>query len=339
MVTRLLADRRVRRAAAIAVGVGLLVAIVLQRETVVEAVVRLRTLSVPILAALTVLAVLDRVLRAEVIRSLLPQLSLARSEVIGDVGAAASKGLPLGGPVGTVLRWQIAKERNVDAVAFVAMLVASGVAAAFASWTFSLVSTVVDTLGRSTDIADAAIIAVAVVVLVGSLVFWVFVLRSDRVYNWLLSWSPWLMTRLTAMIPSLADSDPEQTLTRLRATLRSVGARPFPLMTRTAVAQVNGALILWLALQGIGVGPELGVSEFARVFFVTHVVGSFAPTPGGVGLIEAGLAGALIAAGVEGSIALAGVLIYRFITFVLPIIIGAVLYVIWQRRRAVELVR
>jgi uncharacterized protein (TIRG00374 family) len=94
--------------------------------------------------------------------------------------------------------------------------------------------------------------------------------------------------------------------------------------------------ILWVALDGLGVGDELGVTEFARVFFVAHILGSLAPTPGGVGVIEAGVTGALVAAGVATDVALAGVLVYRFITYVLPIVIGTVWYLIWRSQPNVQ---
>ncbi|MEM8925371.1 MAG: lysylphosphatidylglycerol synthase domain-containing protein [Actinomycetota bacterium] len=329
----LLADPRVRRLVSVTIGLALVAAIVVQRRTVAEAVGHLGNLSVGVVGGLIVLAVADRVLRAELIRSLLPELSLLRGEMISDIGAAASKGLPAGGPLGTVLRWQIAKEGGVDAVGFVTMLVAAGVATAFVGWTLPLVATVVDTVGRSTDALDVAIIAVSAVVLMASLAFWAVVLTSGRAEGWLATRSDWIIGRLARVAPSLSEADPHAVVTRLLAGLRRIAARPVPLLVRTAAIHLNGAVILWLALQGLGVGPDLGASEFARVFFVTHLVGSFAPTPGGVGLIEVGLSAALIAAGVDDGVAVAAVVIYRLITFVAPIVVGALLYVPWQRRR------
>ena len=51
--------------------------------------------------------------------------------------------------------------------------------------------------------------------------------------------------------------------------------------------------------------------------------GTFAPTPGGVGVVEAGMTGALVAAGVAAAPALAAVLVYRFLTYIVPILLGA----------------
>ena len=91
-------------------------------------------------------------------------------------------------------------------------------------------------------------------------------------------------------------------------------------------------MILLVALRALGVGGELGTTEFFRVFFLAHLAGTFAPTPGGVGVVEAGLTGALMAAGVETTTALAAVLIYRFATYVVPIVFSAALYLAWRVR-------
>ena len=333
---RLATNQLVRRLAMAVVLVALIVAVVLQRTTIIEAIAELRTLSAWALALLGVLAVLDRVLRAEVIRSLLPMISLARAEVISDVGAAATKGIPLGGPLGTVLRWQIARERGVEAVGFLAMLVATGVAAAFTSWGLALVAAVADLPGRSLTGVDVAILAVSVTMLVGAVVFWALVLGTETVERWAVEQSSWICTRFVGLVPSLATADPEALIRDLWVALRRFAARPLPLMARTVLAQLNGVAILWVALVSLGGGSEPSVTAFARVFFVTHILGSMVPTPGGVGVMELGLTGALVAIGVPTPTALGAVLVYRFITFLLPIVVGTVLYGAWQRRRRGE---
>jgi uncharacterized membrane protein YbhN (UPF0104 family) len=119
-------------------------------------------------------------------------------------------------------------------------------------------------------------------------------------------------------------------LLEVRSSLRAVAGRPFGLLWRTAVAQSVGAVILLVALRGVGVGAELGMIELARVYFVVTLLSAFVPVPGGVGVVEAGLTGALVAAGVDAPSALAGVLVYRLITYVVPIVLGALLYVVWR---------
>jgi uncharacterized membrane protein YbhN (UPF0104 family) len=115
-----------------------------------------------------------------------------------------------------------------------------------------------------------------------------------------------------------------------------VARRPIGLLARTTAAQACGAVILLVALRGLGVGDELGTVEFARVFFVVTLLSSFVPVPGVIVGVGAGLTGALVAAGIDPTAALAGVLVYRLLTYVVPIVVGAILYVVWRaevRRR------
>jgi len=80
-----------------------------------------------------------------------------------------------------------------------------------------------------------------------------------------------------------------------------------------------GSPVLWSALilaWGVGVGA-----------------GSFGLTPGGLGIVEAALAAALVAAGVHSPEALAAVLVYRLISFWLVDAFGWTLYVATRKRR------
>ncbi|MFZ0324067.1 MAG: lysylphosphatidylglycerol synthase domain-containing protein, partial [Actinomycetes bacterium] len=49
---------------------------------------------------------------------------------------------------------------------------------------------------------------------------------------------------------------------------------------------------------------------------------SAAPTPGGVGAVEAALIGGLSAAGLPAAIAVASVFLYRLVTFWIPVLPG-----------------
>ncbi|RBY87775.1 lysylphosphatidylglycerol synthase domain-containing protein [Blastococcus sp. TF02A-30] len=71
------------------------------------------------------------------------------------------------------------------------------------------------------------------------------------------------------------------------------------------------------------------------VYLVASTVGSVAPTPGGLGAVEAALVGGLTATGVPVSSALAAVLAFRTVTFWLPAPLGWLAFVHLQRRRAI----
>jgi uncharacterized protein (TIRG00374 family) len=80
------------------------------------------------------------------------------------------------------------------------------------------------------------------------------------------------------------------------------------------------ALTLWASIEAFG-----GGTTFVTVTVVTMVGGtlaSAAPTPGGVGAVEAALIGGLAAFGVPTAIAVPSVLLYRVLTVWLPVFAG-----------------
>jgi uncharacterized protein (TIRG00374 family) len=317
-----------------AITVLLIAAVWFRREMIADAVDEISTMSIGVVAALVVLGVIERVSRADIVRRLLGTGSFLRSLTIHDVGSAASKGLPLGGPVATGLRWSIARDASIPTTTFTSMLVAYGVATTFVTWMLPFGVLMVDITVRQPTTTDLAMLAACAVVVGGSALFWAVVLRSERITAWLVHLLHGISDRAVRRWPSLASHmaghDLGAGLLEVRSSLRSVASRPFGLLWRTAVAQAVGAVILLVALRGVGVGAELGMVELARVYFVVTLLSAFVPVPGGVGVVEAGLTGALVAAGVDPSSALAGVLVYRLITYVVPIVLGALLYVVWR---------
>ncbi len=83
---------------------------------------------------------------------------------------------------------------------------------------------------------------------------------------------------------------------------------------------LGAALALWASVEAFG-----GSVEFVTVTIVTMIGGtlaSAAPTPGGVGAVEAALIGGLAAFGVPASVAVPAVLLYRVLTCWLPVFVG-----------------
>ena len=309
-----------------------------QRDTIGSAFAEMRSMSTAVVGALIVLGVVERVTRADILRRLLGATSFAEALTIHDVGAAASKGVPLGGPLATGLRWSIARDADIATTRFASALVAYGVATTFVTWMLPFGVLLADITQRPPTNTDLVMLAVCLVVLGGSISFWLVVLNSERVTDWVVRSTRRAWTGVGRRVAAAQAHDPAASFIEVRASLRAVGRRPAGLLARTAVAQACGAVILLVALRGVGVGAELSTLEFARVYFVVTLLSSFVPVPGGVGVVEAGLTGALVAAGVAPPVALAGVLVYRLLTYVAPIVVGSVLYVAWRlrsRRRSV----
>lgn len=92
-----------------------------------------------------------------------------------------------------------------------------------------------------------------------------------------------------------------------------------------AATTLGNAFALWAAIEAFG-----GDTSFITVTVVTMVGGtlaSAAPTPGGVGAVEAALIGGLAAFGMTAAVAVPSVLLYRVLTTWLPVFAG------WQVMR------
>jgi uncharacterized membrane protein YbhN (UPF0104 family) len=126
--------------------------------------------------------------------------------------------------------------------------------------------------------------------------------------------------------------------TRRRRTLAPVGAgvREARRLARTGNAGLLGALmwwgfdiaVLWACFEAFGDSPAIAV------LVVAYFVGTLAntlPLPGGIGGVEGGMIGALVAFGVDPALALIAVLAYRGFAFWLPIIPGVIAFVTLRR--------
>jgi uncharacterized protein (TIRG00374 family) len=87
---------------------------------------------------------------------------------------------------------------------------------------------------------------------------------------------------------------------------------------------------LLVTLYAIGASPDIWLVFLA--FIVASVLSMIPLTPGGLGFVEAGLAGTLAIAGIGGGKAVLATLVFRLASFWLPMPVGAVAAVLFRRR-------
>jgi uncharacterized membrane protein YbhN (UPF0104 family) len=122
--------------------------------------------------------------------------------------------------------------------------------------------------------------------------------------------------------------------------LRSIGPRLLDAVSHPLRLALSSAANLVLtfsylvafiaALHAVGAHPA--ILPAAVVYLAGNAVGAAAPTPGGIGGVEAVLAAGLTAIGIPAHEAIPAVLLFRIATFWLPIPAGWVSYVLLQRR-------
>jgi uncharacterized protein (TIRG00374 family) len=87
---------------------------------------------------------------------------------------------------------------------------------------------------------------------------------------------------------------------------------------------------LLLALRAVGANPRPSLVVLA--YASAELLAQIPLTPGGLGFVEAGLVGTLGLAGIPGHAALAATLLYRLVSYWLPIPAGGVAYLLFRRR-------
>ncbi|HEV2403398.1 MAG TPA: lysylphosphatidylglycerol synthase transmembrane domain-containing protein [Candidatus Saccharimonadales bacterium] len=88
--------------------------------------------------------------------------------------------------------------------------------------------------------------------------------------------------------------------------------------------------VLWCSARALGI--DLSFARILVIFTAGSAVGTATPTPGGLIGTEAGLFAGFLGYGVSGSPALAAALLYRLLTYWLPIIPGVLAFIVVQRR-------
>ncbi|MET0788241.1 MAG: lysylphosphatidylglycerol synthase transmembrane domain-containing protein [Cellulomonas sp.] len=108
-------------------------------------------------------------------------------------------------------------------------------------------------------------------------------------------------------------------------------AKLVTLLAGVALLPLGYATALYFSVRAVGVDDASFVAV-ALVSLTAGAVATAAPTPGGVGVVEAVLLASLTGIGVPSGPALAAVLLYRLCTFWLPIVPGLVSFRVLSRR-------
>jgi len=99
----------------------------------------------------------------------------------------------------------------------------------------------------------------------------------------------------------------------------------------TLVGHLTVFVLLLVCLRAVGVSEgEVSWIEGFAAWALVRILGALPLTPGGVGIVELGLSGALVAFGASNSDAVAATLLYRSLTVLPTLALGLLAAVTWQ---------
>ncbi|MFJ1863308.1 YbhN family protein [Streptomyces sp. NPDC088097] len=134
-------------------------------------------------------------------------------------------------------------------------------------------------------------------------------------------------------------------VTRVRALFAGVVPRMLDVLQRPQklLTGIGGMLLLTgcfvmcldASIRAFGGGENISYASIAVVFLAGNALGSAAPTPGGIGAVEGTLTLGLVAAGMQGDVAFSAVLLFRVMTFWLPVLPGWISFNFLTRKGAI----
>ncbi len=120
-----------------------------------------------------------------------------------------------------------------------------------------------------------------------------------------------------------------------RQVIGLVQHRWVPLTLATLLSHASLYLVLVVSLRVLGVSDDdVGWAQVLVVFAFARLLTALPLTPGGVGVVELALIEGLTRAGGDDPPVVAAVLLFRLLTYVLPIALGLGAYIFWRRNRS-----
>jgi len=179
---------------------------------------------------------------------------------------------------------------------------------------------------------------IGVGVLVGAIVMFALLLKSDRLARSVGRRVGGGFNRIRRILRKEPLEAFDDRASRFRTdTIVLLARRWVRLTLATLVSHISLYLVLLIALRHVGVPQgELSWITVLAAFAFVRLISALPLTPGGVGVVELGYA-AVLTIGVDDLLSaqiVAAILLFRAITYLLPIPLGLISYVIWRGNRS-----
>jgi uncharacterized protein (TIRG00374 family) len=244
-------------------------------------------------------------------------------------GNAVGRLLPGGGATATAVSTSMLRSAGVDTAEAVGALTASSLLQIATALALPLVALPVILAGAPVrhGLLTALYLGAAMLVLLlvaGGAVLW-----SDWPLETIGRAVQWLLNK-TVRRGNPISGLPEQLLAARDTVRTTLGERWRPALLAAAGNTGFDYLALLASLRAVGANPQPSLVVLA--YAAAEVLALIPLTPGGLGFVEAGLTGTLRLAGVKSGDALAATLLYRIVSYWLPLAAGGVAYLLFRRR-------
>ncbi len=279
-----------------------------------------------------------------VLTAVMPGLTYPQAAISNQASTAVANTMPGGGAIAVGVTYAMYRSWGFGKSEFALAAVVSGVWNNFAKLGMPVLALAL--LALEGDITATRVIAavVGIGVLIGFIALWSLFLYKESLARRIGAFVGRLVSRLRSLVhkPPVHDWDDAGADFRAQA-LGLLRTRWLRLTVSTLVSHISLYIVLLVTLRHVGVGDGvLSWIQVLAVFAFIRLISALPITPGGVGVVELGLTvGLQVAADLtnvsettfEAKIA-AAVLVFRAITFLLPVPLGAISYLIWRTNKS-----
>jgi uncharacterized protein (TIRG00374 family) len=285
------------------------------------------------LSTLGLLAIWNLCTYAFVWMSVTPGLSFGRAMLMTQSTTAIANTVPGGSAIGIGMTyamlgsWGYSRSRSTTAV------LVSGVWNSFIKLGMPVLALALLALQGSATGGRVTAALLGIAGLVGSVAVFALILRSEDMARRIGLLAGRAASRVLALLRRPPVRGWELATVKFRSrTIDLVARRWLSITVTSLVSHLSLYLVLLVALRDVGVSEaQVGWVEVLAVFAFARLATAIPFTPGGVGFVEAVLIGGLTAAGGVRAEVTAAVLVYRALTWGLPIVVGVGCYAWWRR--------
>jgi uncharacterized protein (TIRG00374 family) len=262
----------------------------------------------------------------------LPGLTAAQAAMVTQASTAIANTVPGGAGFGIGVTWAMFSSWGFRRPEITLSVLVTGVWNIFAKLGLPVVALALVAVEGESTAGSVAAAAAGVVALVGAVVAFAVMLRSEAGARRVGGAAERLASRARRLVGRSPVSGWEVAASEFRATTNDLlRTRWLALTVATLVSHLTLYAVLLLTLRHVGVSEEdVSWTAVLAAYAFVRLISALPLTPGGLGVVELGLTAALVAAGGGETGVVAAVLVYRALTYLLPIPVGAVAFLVWR---------
>lgn len=290
------------------------------------------------LVALVAAAILNLLTFAPPWMAALPGLSFVHALVMTQASTAASSVVPGGDAVGMALSYSMLRRWGFRAEQVAVATAATAVFNAFANVVFAVVAVgLLATAGESHTLLTIAA-AIGTALLAAAIALFAVALHDDGNARLIGGFAERLWNRVMRLVRRAPAAGWDVRLMGFRREAVGLLQRRWLALTLATLAgHLTVFLVLLVSLRTVGVpAADVSFAEAFAAWALIRIITTIPITPGGLGVVELGLTGALVSFGGGQPEVVAAVLLYRVLTFVPPIATGGVCLLVWRRLDGAE---